>query len=460
MFLAVSSSALAAGSYDIANLYEAFCPDQQPFIDENNRTLVPVRFVTEQLGANVAWDGAKNQVKITYKGDHIQITPGSDQAIRLTNGQYSEYPMGTKAVLVQGRVMVPLRFLSEAMGFHVVWEERIGAVVINKRMVLNLSRSPLNLTYLTEPEKTGITIKDIRVLQDVYFANDIITTNVTLQNNNRLEKTIWLQLSFKNTMEQSYYTSPEAISIKPGQSLQIPVTWERPGDIVSGTYQASVGVWDRSPEKDGAELLANAEIQGGVRLYKSQESFLEFDNAKWRTTSHMLEGTKLQKHNVALCDGKMMIQLPKGVFEGGEIQSCSPMGFGSYEIRMKIPNVPSSITGFFLYKPPVLYNEIDIEIYNQSNGEYFLTTYSEGEKKNLFIDKLPFDPTAGFHNYRIDYFPNQIRFYADDVLLKEWHQGYTKETMYLVVNTWYPDWLAKVAAKNDNAYLEIDWIRY
>ncbi|GAE90976.1 copper amine oxidase-like protein [Acetivibrio straminisolvens JCM 21531] len=32
-------------------------PDAEPFIDENSRTQVPIRFVGEALGADVSWDG-------------------------------------------------------------------------------------------------------------------------------------------------------------------------------------------------------------------------------------------------------------------------------------------------------------------------------------------------------------------------------------------------------------------
>lgn len=38
--------------------------DTKPFIDENNRTLIPVRFVTEKLGAQVGWDGDTRTVTV------------------------------------------------------------------------------------------------------------------------------------------------------------------------------------------------------------------------------------------------------------------------------------------------------------------------------------------------------------------------------------------------------------
>lgn len=63
-----------------------------------------------------------------------------------------------------------------------------------------------------------------------------------------------------------------------------------------------------------------------------------------------------------------MIKLPSGTTDGGEIQTKDELGFGSYEAKLKLPDAPSSITGFFLYKEPDYYHEIDIEIFNFKCG--------------------------------------------------------------------------------------------
>jgi len=44
-------------------------PDAEPFIDENSRTQVPIRFVGEALGADVSWDGNTKKVTITLKAN-------------------------------------------------------------------------------------------------------------------------------------------------------------------------------------------------------------------------------------------------------------------------------------------------------------------------------------------------------------------------------------------------------
>ena len=43
-------------------------PDGQPYVDENNRTMIPVRFVSEELGAKVTWNGATQSAVIEKNG--------------------------------------------------------------------------------------------------------------------------------------------------------------------------------------------------------------------------------------------------------------------------------------------------------------------------------------------------------------------------------------------------------
>ncbi|TQR44229.1 copper amine oxidase N-terminal domain-containing protein [Paenibacillus popilliae] len=52
-------------------------PDTEPYIDGAGNTMVPIRFVSEKLGADVKWDNAKQIVTITHKGNTIVMPVGS-----------------------------------------------------------------------------------------------------------------------------------------------------------------------------------------------------------------------------------------------------------------------------------------------------------------------------------------------------------------------------------------------
>ncbi len=91
--------------------------DAPPYVDKQaRRTLVPIRFVSEALGANVKWDSATRQVTIEDSGRVIALTPGSLNVLVDGTAQTIDC---APAVLPPGRTFVPLRFVSETLGAQV-----------------------------------------------------------------------------------------------------------------------------------------------------------------------------------------------------------------------------------------------------------------------------------------------------------------------------------------------------
>lgn len=76
----------------------------------NNRTMVPVRFVAEALGAKVAWDNNTKTAAIELNGKKVSLTIGETAA-----------GMDTPAVISNGRTLVPIRYISETLGAEVLW---------------------------------------------------------------------------------------------------------------------------------------------------------------------------------------------------------------------------------------------------------------------------------------------------------------------------------------------------
>jgi hypothetical protein len=104
---------------------EVTFPDTQPYI-KNNRTLVPVRFVVEQLGAQVGWNNKNQEVKIEKDGKKIILKIGSK--VVTVNG--SKVTLDAPAELKGDRTMVPLRFISEAFGAEIKWNNTAKSVFI------------------------------------------------------------------------------------------------------------------------------------------------------------------------------------------------------------------------------------------------------------------------------------------------------------------------------------------
>ena len=101
-------------------------PDGRPYLDTNGRVLVPVRFVSEALGAKVDWDASSQVAVIEKEPDKVAVKIG-EKTVKKNDKVIT---MDTTAVISSGRTMVPVRFVSEALGAKVAWDKVTYAVVI------------------------------------------------------------------------------------------------------------------------------------------------------------------------------------------------------------------------------------------------------------------------------------------------------------------------------------------
>ena len=102
----------------IVRLDNAILGFDQPPVISNDRVMVPFRFIFEKLGMYVTWD-PETQTATAFNGVRTLSFPvGSPTA--LVDG--TEYPLDAPAIQTQDRVLVPLRFLSEKLGYDVQWD--------------------------------------------------------------------------------------------------------------------------------------------------------------------------------------------------------------------------------------------------------------------------------------------------------------------------------------------------
>jgi len=108
--------------------------DSPPVI-KNSRTLLPIRAVAEALGAQVSWNEAERKVTITSTGTRIEMWIGKNLAY--TNGKHVPIDPQNKNVvpeIINGRTMVPVRFVAESLGATVSWNERTKTITIVKSL--------------------------------------------------------------------------------------------------------------------------------------------------------------------------------------------------------------------------------------------------------------------------------------------------------------------------------------
>ncbi len=101
-------------------------PDQEPVV-ENGVTLVPLRAIAEMLGLEVSWDDPTDTVVLKKDNFYIELVIGSTTA--KTSSGTKKLDVAPK--IINGRTMVPLRFIAEELGLTVSWNQEYQRVVIN-----------------------------------------------------------------------------------------------------------------------------------------------------------------------------------------------------------------------------------------------------------------------------------------------------------------------------------------
>ncbi|MEQ6353796.1 copper amine oxidase N-terminal domain-containing protein [Lysinibacillus sp. M3] len=89
-------------------------------------TLVPLRFVSEELGAKVDWNSKTNDITVQLNGSKIVLNTNS--YLVTVNGSYKT--LQVKPEVINGTTFVPLRFVSEALGKTVLWDAKNKSILI------------------------------------------------------------------------------------------------------------------------------------------------------------------------------------------------------------------------------------------------------------------------------------------------------------------------------------------
>ncbi|WP_059051351.1 copper amine oxidase N-terminal domain-containing protein [Paenibacillus senegalimassiliensis] len=130
--MALGSASAARTVYVQVDGKNVSFPDAKPYV-ESNRVLIPVRFVSESLGAKVDYkketvgNRVSRTVYVTMGDKNISLEVNSNKVLVDGNIVTLDVPARVK----QERVFVPLRFVSEALGATVEWKSSQSLVSIS-----------------------------------------------------------------------------------------------------------------------------------------------------------------------------------------------------------------------------------------------------------------------------------------------------------------------------------------
>ena len=92
----------------------------------DDRTLLPVRAVIEEMGGAVLWDSETQTVLLAYGGDIITLAIDNSTAFLNDNAQ----TLDTAPTIINDRTMLPIRFIAESFHFNVDWRQDEQKVII------------------------------------------------------------------------------------------------------------------------------------------------------------------------------------------------------------------------------------------------------------------------------------------------------------------------------------------
>lgn len=146
-----------------------------PPVISNDRTLVPVRVLFEHYNAKVSWNGELRQVMV-ISGTTVMIF-NIDSKIVYLNG--AAYTLDAPPVIINDRTLVPVRFISEKLGYIVGWDSATRTVSVSKPKETTSSVT-ITKPSLKEEDKNKIMLSSIKVNEKSDYSEITVTLSKKL----------------------------------------------------------------------------------------------------------------------------------------------------------------------------------------------------------------------------------------------------------------------------------------
>ncbi|MCI5892327.1 MAG: copper amine oxidase N-terminal domain-containing protein [Clostridiales bacterium] len=137
MMCSFSQAAFAAAQSIVINgVVQEIPEDMGEIIEQDDRTFVPLRFVSEKMNKTVKYDENLKGAYVMDKSDLYIIQEGKTFISKIENfGNTTITQMDvaafTKQYDIGGRMYIPIRFMAEAFGYVVGWDEETQTVTID-----------------------------------------------------------------------------------------------------------------------------------------------------------------------------------------------------------------------------------------------------------------------------------------------------------------------------------------
>jgi beta-glucanase (GH16 family) len=213
-----------------------------------------------------------------------------------------------------------------------------------------------------------------------------------------------------------------------------------------------------------------------------EDQFNSINGSRWRLMTHSWDGNLAQfsAANAATNGGILTLSLTSAPgdaakpFRGVEMRSVDTLTYGRVEGSIRFASgsgVISALVTIYTPWPPDDWNELDVEFLGKSANQIQFNHMinippadpNTGHLQFPKVVTLPFNATAGFHTYAIEWIPGRARFLVDGAILHETTQEMSRMVLpqNLLLTIWASnsvDWAGAINATTPTT-MQIDWVR-
>lgn len=265
-----------------------------PFV-KDERTFVPIRFISEALGYGVQWDNATRMVTVTSDNSKVQMT--LDKKEVLVDGKAKSIDVAP--FIEKERTFVPLRFVAENLNVDVKWNDADRKVLLTKEDKLaNLSQEEKAYVQEFQLHQNAI-FKSMGELKGYFFEHaSKFSKDELAANYDRLKADIDTQYnSIKNMKTPAKFDTAHKLAVDAGQYLS---------DMLPKLKSAILDA-NENAAKDMVNLLTQyqikmTEVQQALdaakegRPYTPQKEIQQYNDEKKKqdSTDNLLQDKNIQ----------------------------------------------------------------------------------------------------------------------------------------------------------------------
>lgn len=285
----------------------------------NDRVLVPFSAIGSAIGARTSWDDSQKKVTMTLNGKYVVIYVGKNimtYGTMTSNGTSYVYETANERTLdsvpinVEGRVLVPLRAVSEGIGANVVWVQTTKTVYITSP--IKPEAPPKPSIPQTPPQSTTSSSQTETVIADTTYFKIISGARAQSMYNN---KESFILVYYDSTMSTSMEYVPTIIDI--AQDLRVRVygvdlEYETGTEISPKFIGTYVGTSNVLPYPYVFYVVSQDDIKVNKEPTIEQQLRIEFDRYMYSTRYYGSSSTDYSRYLIPISKSGVDSKLTNG----------------------------------------------------------------------------------------------------------------------------------------------------